>query len=101
MDDKREMPAGFDLWVERADYCMNHVRCGHVSHISFDHDLGSGGTGYMVANLIEELAYQHKIAPITWDIHSANPVGVDRIKAAMTSAERFWGINQESSNGQN
>jgi hypothetical protein len=91
LDDVREMPEGFDLWVKTASEAAELIEAGKVSYISFDHDLGSSmNTGYAVALLIEILAYQGKIEPIEWDIHSSNPVGRKAIKLAMESAERFW-----------
>jgi hypothetical protein len=90
LDDVRPMPDGFDVWVKESFWAKMLIAKRLVSHISFDHDLGEGKTGYDVAKLIEELAYDKELAPMTWDIHSANPVGRKRIEQAMQSAERFW-----------
>lgn len=66
------------------------IREGRVSFISFDHDLGLPFDGGTLAKCIEKWAAEGKIHPIKWEIHSANPVGRDRIGRAMVSAERFW-----------
>jgi hypothetical protein len=91
LDDKRVMPEGFDVWCKTAKHASELVSSGKVTHLSFDHDLGSSKlTGYSVALVVELLAYDKKIKPFTWEIHSANPVGKKAIKQAMESAERFW-----------
>lgn len=91
LDDKRPMPEGFDVWCKTADHASKLVSSGKVTHISFDHDLGSSdNTGYAVALFVEILAYDGVIKPFTWEVHSANSVGGKRIKQAMESAERFW-----------
>ena len=57
----------------------------------FDHDLGENKiSGYIVARFIEKRAYLGKIPKMSWDIHSANPIGSENIKKAMNSADRFW-----------
>jgi hypothetical protein len=91
------MPDGFELWVKTASKLAELVIAGKVSHIDFDHDLGaSTNTGYAVALLIEQLAYDGKIAPITWDVHTSNPAGRKNIVAAMENAERFWYRNKDN-----
>lgn len=93
LDDVRPMPKGFDIWCKTADDCLYFVRHDNVEHISFDHDLGqSDGSGYFVASVIDGMAYSKEVNQISWDIHSANPVGRKNIEAAMKSAERFWNI---------
>lgn len=70
---------------------MTKIISGDVTHISFDHDLGDfAGTGYEVAKAVEYWAFHKVISSITWEIHSANPVGRKNIEQAMRSAERFW-----------
>lgn len=88
----RHLPSGYDCGCIRAREAINFINMGIVSHISFDHDLGDesqNGNGYLVAKVIEEAA-ANGLPRITWDIHSANPVGRKNIEAAMQSAERFW-----------
>ena len=92
LDDIREMPDGFDVWCKDTFHALRLIVDRKVSYISFDHDLGckNGQTGYDLASAIEELAYYKIVAPIAWDIHSANPVGRKNIEMAMRSAERYW-----------
>jgi hypothetical protein len=90
---ERLLPSDFDCACLQAKEAINLIGMGFITHISFDHDLGDetlNGTGYDVAKFIEAKAYHGEIPPLTWTIHSANPVGRDNIKAAMESAERFW-----------
>jgi len=91
LDDKRPMPDGFDVWVKTAEQATALIETGKVSHIDFDNDLGlNNNTGYAVALYIEQLAYDHKLTPFTWEVHTSNPAGRKNITAAMESADRFW-----------
>lgn len=91
LDDIRPMPQGFDIHCKTQNEAMLHLAKGYVVHISFDHDLGeNAGNGYGVAQAIEYWAYYSVIPPLTWDVHSANPVGRRNIELAMNSAERYW-----------
>ena len=93
LDDIRPMPEGFTHWCKRAADIKPLMETGEVSHISFDHDLGEGGgqmTGYHAACFIENRAYSRKLPRLTWDIHSANPVGRKNIEVAMRKAEEYW-----------
>ena len=72
LDDKRPMPDEYNVWCRDANSAMILLETGLVDRISFDHDLGSVFTGYTVANYIEALAQAHRIASMTWDVHSAN-----------------------------
>ena len=51
-------------------------------------------SGYDVAKYIEKMAYfDHYSKPISWQIHSANPVGRDNIIQAMTKAWKYWSLD--------
>lgn len=98
LDDERE-PQRFDLignplrWdviCKIAQAAIDLVRTGHVMFIDFDHDLGPGLTGYDVAKEIEQLAFQKKIPPIDYAIHSGNVVGANQIDEAMKNAWKVW-----------
>lgn len=62
-----------------------------VKFISFDHDLGEELlTGYDVAKFIEEQVFLGKMKPPEFKIHSANPIGAERIKQAMENAWKYY-----------
>lgn len=93
LDDFRPVPiySDFDIAIRKPDFLFPLIEANMVGFISFDHDLGERyRTGYDVASHIERLAAEGKIDRIEWKVHSANPVGVDNIVAAMKSADRFW-----------
>lgn len=101
LDDYRPMPAAtFTHWAKTAAEAIAFLETGAVEFISLDHDLcdehyakqedaSLEGTGYSVALWIEEAVAEGRIACPEWQIHSMNPSGRDRIRAAMISAERF------------
>ena len=94
IDDIRTPPDKSWVWAKTAEEAIKLVMTGKVEFIAFDHDLGGDGCGaketaYPVATLIEDRA-RRGIPPPGWSIHSANPVGAARIRAAMEAAERHW-----------
>jgi hypothetical protein len=93
LDDIRPMPEGYDVHVKTAEGAIMSLQTGMFDHISFDHDLGDVDekTGYDVAKWIEKMAYYKKIKPMTYAIHSANPIGATKIKMAMRMADQYWG----------
>lgn len=91
VDDERPMPDGFDLRAKTAELAIEILESGLAVHkISLDHDLGAFGSGYDIAKWIEEQAYYGKLPRIAWNVHSANPVGRDRMTAALKNADKFW-----------
>ena len=91
LDDERPMPEGFNYHASKIEELYHHLRGGEIDHISFDHDLGENNkTGYDLACLIEELAFQKAMPKISWDVHSQNPIGADKIRAAMENATYLW-----------
>ena len=83
------------LWCRTADQAICVIGMGNVSEISLDHDLGAldgvrERTGYDVACFIEEGAWNGTVAPMKWAIHSQNPIGIIRMRAAMESADKGW-----------
>ena len=98
LDDVRPMPKEFDVNPQTAQDCIELLKTGNVKRISLDHDLGpeEAGTGYDVAKWIEENAFFKRLAPLEWSIHSDNPVGIQNMKKALESADRFWSRMSES-----
>ena len=93
LDDARPMPEGWTHHVTTANEAIALLETGCVVSISLDHDLGEEsvtGTGYTVACWIEEAAHEGRIKPIEVALHSANPVGVTRMRAAINGAQRAW-----------
>lgn len=89
---------GYDVWVTTPEEAIALLRKGNVSHISLDHDLGlepDTRNGYMVAAWIEQAAAEGSIPRLMWRCHSRNPVGKDNMRAALTSADRFWDRREE------
>ena len=91
LDDVRPAPEGWRA-VQTAAEAIAVLASGGVELVSLDHDLGpaEAGTGYDVASWIEEQAASGTLRRLAWRVHSANPVGVDRMRAALESADRFW-----------
>lgn len=109
LDDIRQPPDNSWTWAKNAYLCAGLllVNDWDVTEISFDHDLGYfqdenvldvNNTGYVIAKLIERLAHEGLQKRLSWQIHSANPVGRRNIELAMKSAEKFWD-SQENRNG--
>lgn len=95
LDDLRPMPEGYDIHVATADAAIAALKTKTVTQISLDHDLGDEteincGTGYDVAKYIEEAAFFKEIPRLEVAIHSANPVGRDKMKRAITRADEYW-----------
>jgi len=86
------MPIGWDVSVPTAPEAIALLASGMVSAISLDHDLGpvEAGTGYDVACWIEEAAHDDRIPRLDWTLHTDNPVGRERMRAALINADRFW-----------
>lgn len=98
LDDVREMPDDFDVWVKTADEAIKYIDTGKVNFISFDHDLGEEETGYDVAVYIALKAFHNEIPRIEYVVHSANPVGRENIIFAMKNAQKFWRQYEENEN---
>ena len=90
LDDMRKPPKDF-VWVKTAKEAIGWIDQGIVEFIDLDHDLGEGdGTGYEVAAHIEAMAWEGRLKPMGWAVHSMNPVGANRMRAAMVSAQKAW-----------
>lgn len=83
---------GDEVWVKTAATAIHYLSQNDVASISLDHDLGdpSAGTGADVANYIERQAYEGKLKPLIWRVHSKNAVGTKRMIQALKNADKFW-----------
>lgn len=93
LDDLRPMPSSFNIHVLTAKTAIQCLQTGRVSHISLDHDLGDDpavGSGNEVAVFIEEGAFDGTLPRLVWTIHSANPVGINKMTQALRNADKFW-----------
>lgn len=92
LDDLRPPPDGGWTWVTSAWDAIDALKRGVVGEVSLDHDLGppDAGSGYDVAEWIEAEAYHGRLPRLRWALHSANPIGVERMRRALERAERFW-----------
>lgn len=98
LDDIRPKPSNFDISFTTAQEMISFLEQNAVTEISLDHDLGddAAGTGYDVAQWIEEQAYYNLLPRLKWNIHSQNPVGIAKMKTALKNADRFWLIHELS-----
>lgn len=92
LDDERPVPDDSWTLVQTAEEAIEILKQGQVRELSLDHDLGTGrATGYEVACFIEEAAVRGTIPVIRrMFVHSANPVGRERMKQALHSAYKIW-----------
>jgi len=67
-------------YQEACQYVENY---GTPSHVDFDHDLGGGPTGYDFAKWLIERALDGRGFPLTYSVHSQNPVGKQNIIGVM------------------
>lgn len=99
LDDERETPEGWFRVYTAAEAILT-LAAGGVTEISLDHDLGQIGwneeqedpenTGYTVAKWIEQAAFEGRLPRTIVHLHTANPVGLLRMHAAICNANRYW-----------
>lgn len=96
LDDLR-LPPEDCLWAKNYDEAIEILEKENISAISFDHDLGDvengqdkEKSGYDVALYLAERAYNGLSVPSEVYIHSANPVGRERIAQTI---KRYLGEN--------
>lgn len=91
LDDLRPAPSGW-VWVKTVAAAQALLRRGGVVEVSLDHDLGDdgAGTGYDLAVWIEEEALHARLPRLKWAVHSANPIGRERMEQALGNADIFW-----------
>jgi hypothetical protein len=94
LDDLRPTPEG---WTQAytAPEAIKILETGQVVVLSLDHDLGEPesevGTGYTVITWLEEKAAfgEWAVVPEKIVVHSANPVGIAKMNAAIASIARM------------
>lgn len=91
LDDERVVPTGF-VGVKTFDDFVKMVNdnINDITHISFDHDLGTDKTGYDCAVYIEMLVHTACFNPCVMTCHSMNPVGKMRINQVFRSIQNRW-----------
>lgn len=91
LDDVRPKPVDFDVKVTTVQEAIELLKTGQVDVISLDYDLGGDGDeGEVVANWIEEQAYNGTLKRVKVLFHTDNPVGRKRMKQAIENAMRYW-----------
>lgn len=92
LDDLRPPPDGSWTWVTSAWDAIDALERGVVGEVSLDHDLGppEAGTGHDVAEWIAAEAQHGRLRRLRWAIHSANPLGAERMRRALERADRAW-----------
>lgn len=93
LDDRREAPRGW-LHVRTAAEAIRRIRSGEFTHLDLDYDLSltdrEGGTGYDVACAIEKGARNGSLPRMLCECHSGDPLGRQRIEAALARAGMAW-----------
>jgi hypothetical protein len=84
----RHAPPGFLGAVNTADALALVDVLGPPALVDLDHDLGSDDDALV---FLHALARRHPNAAPTWAIHSANPVGRERIETFMHAWHRACG----------
>ena len=99
LDDVRQTPAGW-LRLVRAEDVLTLLRANLVEEISLDHDLGEFSfdneendlakphDGSWLVRQIAEDVYNEVYKLPKWNVHSANPVGANRMKASLKALEQ-------------
>jgi hypothetical protein len=84
LDDERPTPPGWTR-AYTSHEAIALLSTGQVTIISLDHDLGppEAGTGYDVCLWLEEQVILNGFTPPEVRIHSANPVGRQRMQNAV------------------
>jgi hypothetical protein len=89
LDDIRPAPEGW--WAAKtAEQAIRMLDTGMVDEMSFDHDLGESEDAHSVVCWIEKaVAVSPFEPPSVMVVHSDNPVGAARLRAAIESIRRI------------
>ena len=88
LDDVRPLPSVEEDWrlaVSLWEFKRLIELFGLPYYISFDHDLGEGGTGMECARWLVDKGYTIP----EYDVHSANPVGTENIWGLLENYKQF------------
>jgi hypothetical protein len=88
LDDIRNSPPDWVV-VRTAEEAIALLQTGEVTAMSLDHDLGGESTGMEVLEWIEWEVVERGFQPPQLIVHSGNPVGRERMRAAVESIERL------------
>ena len=88
LDDMRPAPNDYQLARTYGD-AIKLLKTGKVTHISFDHDLGTNKTGYDVLTWIEERVFNKIIKAPKITIHTANPSAREKMLKGVRSIYRM------------
>lgn len=89
LDDIRPAPEGYTLVTTAFDAVLK-LSEGGIEEISLDHDLGDSATGYDVLLWIELAVVRFGYKPPRMLIHSANPVGRQRMALAIEAIHEAY-----------
>lgn len=101
LDDERPTPSGWER-AYIAPEAIELLKTGKVTHLSLDHDLGpeEAGTGYDVCLWVEEQVFDrgfdfdNPFIPPVMTVHSANPVGRQRMESAIKWIYHHFKVTQ-------
>lgn len=99
LDDERFAPEGWTLIRDPVE-CIARINSfwEYVEELSLDHDLGEHSmTGYDVLCWIEEQIVVYKRTPFPVSLHTANPIGRQRMNLVLVSLNDKveWYRNQQ------
>ena len=102
LDDKKDLPEGFDLLVRTFDDMMQLLIYGQaITHLSLDWDLGEIEKGrdlcdgIKICHFISRLAYKGQLSRFTWDVHSEAEYKKQEMEEIMRQADEQWDINEK------
>ena len=94
LDDVRKAPMGWQHYKTTEDLIeyVELIGWHNICVISLDHDLGENvKTGYDFLTWAENWFSENKETHIpTFEVHSANPVGVKNMQSAIQNIDRYF-----------
>lgn len=88
VDDLRPTPEDYFRVYNVDEFIAYIMAYGVPGFISFDHDLGEGGTGYDCAKFLVEYCLDIGVSHINFTVHSQNPVGKENIEKLLNNFNR-------------